>query len=124
MFLKKAIQSASIGAGLALPSGAFALQPEGYTIPDSEVVDGQQATGNRLDLNSAYVTDYKQFRGLYPTVAGKIASNGPYVSTSDVKKMAKLTEKEMKIFKQYEKEFVVLPPGRQFLERVNARQST
>ncbi|GMH78688.1 hypothetical protein TrST_g5102 [Triparma strigata] len=123
-FLKKACAATISIPIFAQAKVAFALQPEGFTIPDTEVVDGQQATGNRIDLNSAYVTDYKVFRGMYPTVAGKIASNGPYASTKDVYKMAKLSSEEVKVFKQYEKEFTALPAGRQFLERVNARQST
>ena len=86
-------------------------------IPDNEVVDGQQATGGRLDLNSAYVTDYKVLRGLYPTIAGKIASHGPYKRVKDVYNMAGLTKEQGALFRKYEKEFTVNPPGRGFLER-------
>jgi hypothetical protein len=39
-------------------------------------------------------------------------------------KMAGINSEEKKILKAYEKELTVLPPGRLFLERVNARQST
>ncbi len=35
--------------------------------------------------------DYKQLRGMYPTVAGKVASNGPYSKVSDVYKIDGLT---------------------------------
>ena len=92
-------------------------------IPDDEFVSGQQATGGRLDLNSAYVTDYKELRGLYPAVAGKIASHGPYKQVKDVYTMAGLTKEQGALFKKYEREFTVNPPGRLFIERVNARQS-
>ena len=37
----------------------------------------QMASPGKLDVNAASVTEYKQFRGLYPSVAGKVASHGP-----------------------------------------------
>ncbi|GMH53140.1 hypothetical protein TrRE_jg12081 [Triparma retinervis] len=122
-FLRTAITSALLApqAVLIAPPTAQAISP---FIDDYEVVDGQQATGGKIDLNSAYVTDYKQFRGLYPTIAGKLASHGPYKNVKDMYKMAGITKNEQKILKTYEKEFIVQPPGRLFLERVNARQST
>ena len=67
---------------LILPTHARAISPffDDYVNEgrNYEVVDGQQATGGRLDLNSAYVTDYKQLRGLYPSIAGKVG----YLQTS------------------------------------------
>ncbi|KAH8051771.1 hypothetical protein JL722_10605 [Aureococcus anophagefferens] len=76
-----------------------------------------------LDVNSATVTEYKQFAGMYPSVAGKIASHGPYGSIGDVDKLANFSPTEAKIFKANQKEFTVLPPGRMFIERINQRQS-
>mmetsp|Transcript_2745 Transcript_2745/g.5643 ORF Transcript_2745/g.5643 Transcript_2745/m.5643 type:complete len:151 (+) Transcript_2745:79-531(+) len=121
-FIGQAITSALLApqAILIQPRSANAISP---FIDDYEVVDGQQATGGKIDLNSAYVTDYKQFRGLYPTIAGKIASHGPYKNVKEVYKMAKINDNERKILQRYEKEFTVLPPGRLFIERINARQS-
>ena len=60
---------------------------------------------------------------MYPGVAGKIASHGPYNSISDVYRMANFSPAEAKIFKENQKEFTVLPPGRMFIERINHRQS-
>lgn len=65
-----------------------------------------------------------QFRGMYPRAAGLIASNGPYNDVKDIYKIKGLTDTDKKIFKQYEKEFMVNPPGRMFDERINQRQST
>jgi photosystem II PsbU protein len=62
---------------------------------------------------------------MYPTTAGKIASHGPYVSVADVyKKIPNLTAHDKEMFKKYEKNFTVNPPGRSFGERINARVST
>jgi len=84
---------------------------------------GSVAEGGKLDVNSASVSDYKQLRGMYPGVAGKIASHGPYGSINDVYKLAEFTPAEAKTFKSNQQDFIVLPPGRMFIERINQRQS-
>ena len=61
---------------------------------------------------------------MYPSAAGKIASNGPYASVKDIYKIPDLTARDKELFKKYEREFTTLPPGRMFEERINQRQST
>jgi photosystem II PsbU protein len=68
--------------------------------------------------------DYKQFPGMFPHAAGKIASNGPYKNVKDIYQIKDLTDNDKAVFKKYEKEFTVNPPGRAFGERINARVST
>ncbi|KAL7548408.1 hypothetical protein ACHAWF_011697 [Thalassiosira exigua] len=58
----------------------------------------QQARGDKIDINGAFV----------------IASHGPYANVKHDKFM----------FKKYQAELTVLPPGRMFDERINQRQST
>ena len=65
-----------------------------------------------------------QFRGMYPHAAGMIAANGPYNSVQDIYKIHGLQASDVQLFKKYEKEFMVNPPGRMFDERINQRQST
>jgi len=74
-------------------------------------------------LNSAAVSDYKALSGFYPHAAGQICSHGPYASVKDIYTIPNLTARDKQLFKQYEKEFVVLPPGRMYVERLNGRQS-
>ena len=68
--------------------------------------------------------EYKQLRGMFPSPAGKIASNGPYKRVSDVYKIPGLTDHDIENLKRYESFFTVNPPGRAFDERINARVST
>ena len=68
--------------------------------------------------------EYKNFPGMYPHAAGKIASNGPYDTVKDIYKIEGLTSNDVALFKKYDKNFTVNPPGRAFDERVNARVST
>jgi hypothetical protein len=42
--------------------------------------ESQMRTDGRLDINAAFVGDYKELVGMFPTAAGKIASHGPYSS--------------------------------------------
>lgn len=64
-------------------------------------------------------------RGMYPSAAGKIASNGPYQSVKDIYKIPGLTENDKKMFKKYEKDLTANKAQyRTFNERVNSRVST
>ena len=65
-----------------------------------------------------------RFRGMFPHAAGLIASNGPYKSVNDLMKLPGANENDKKLFAMYKSQFVALPPGRTFNERINARQST
>eukprot|EP01083_Nonionella_stella_P014717 41286_1 len=113
---------------LVAAAGIVALPKEGQAfqqqLEDHLTEPTQLPTGGRYDLNSATVGEYKQLRGMFPTVAGKIASNGPYETVADVYKIDNLTDRDVKMLKKYEKLFTVNPPGRAFKERINARVST
>ena len=61
---------------------------------------------------------------MYPHAAGQIASHGPYTSVKDLYKIDGLSKNDKELFKKYENEFTVNPPGRTFNERVNSRFST
>ena len=84
----------------------------------------QQKRGEKIDINGAFVIDYKQLPGMYPHAAGMIASHGPYKSIKDIYNIPGLNDNDKAAFKKYEKELTVLPPGRMFKERINQRQST
>mmetsp|Transcript_12419 Transcript_12419/g.36594 ORF Transcript_12419/g.36594 Transcript_12419/m.36594 type:complete len:138 (-) Transcript_12419:472-885(-) len=100
------ITGAAAFAGTAAP--AFAKQagvgPDWPFLDPYEVVPAQQATSGKLDVNSAFVGDYTQFRGMFPSAAGKIASNGPYGKVQDIYKIEGLSDHDIKMFKKYEKE--------------------
>ena len=97
---------------------------EKNAISDYEMVQAQQVQPGKFDINAALVTDYKVLRGMYPHAAGQIASNGPYKKIDDIFHIPTATDNDKKLFKQYRAQLTVLPPGRMFYERINARQST
>lgn len=90
-------------------------------VPRMRLEPQQLAPPGKLDVNAASVVEYKKLAGLYPRVAGKIASHGPYTDVKDVYKV--LDKTEAALFRKYQTNFVALPPGRQFIERINQRQS-
>lgn len=115
------IAATAAGIAIALPRPGLAVQKQ---LEDNMTEPAQWSTGGKYDLNSATVGEYKQLRGMFPTTARKIATNGPYKSVSDIYKIDNLTDRDMKVFKKYEKLFTVNPPGPAFKERANERVST
>ena len=55
--------------------------------------------GKKLDLNNTNVRSFRQYSGLYPTLAGLIVKNAPYDSVEDVLKIAGLTEAQKDVLK-------------------------
>ncbi|GAX21791.1 photosystem II PsbU protein [Fistulifera solaris] len=99
-------------AALAAPMAANAVRDYdnvGY-LGGSEIVD----------VNNANVRVYLKMPGLYPTVAGKIATNGPYKSVGDLYNIPGLSGKEKELIKKYESRFTALEPSADYvIDRIN-----
>ncbi|MEL6815139.1 MAG: photosystem II complex extrinsic protein PsbU [Cyanobacteria bacterium J06598_3] len=59
-------------------------------------IDDKLATayGNKIDVNNTNIASFRKFRGLYPTIAGKVVSNAPYDSIDDILSIPGLSEVE------------------------------
>ena len=59
-------------------------------------VDDKLATeyGNKIDVNNTNIASFRKFRGLYPTIAGKVVSNAPYNEVEDILAIDGLSEVE------------------------------
>ena len=76
--------------------------------------------GDKIDLNNANVRAYLRLSGMYPNIAGKIVSNGPYKNVGDVYNIPGLTGPQKDIIKKYEGRFVVLDPNPTYqIDRIN-----
>lgn len=53
--------------------------------------------GKKLDLNNTNVRAFRQYAGLYPTLAGLIIKNAPYESVEDVLNIAGLTANQKEV---------------------------
>jgi len=100
MFKKVGMVTATFLAVPQHPAQALSTFPD-----DKEYVKEQQTIVGKLDVNNAPVADYMQYPGMYPTIAGKIANNGPYASFKDVLKLELLTVSEKTKVKQYAHHF-------------------
>eukprot|EP00440_Ansanella_granifera_P007396 gb/GFBE01008009.1/.p1 GENE.gb/GFBE01008009.1/~~gb/GFBE01008009.1/.p1 ORF type:complete len:104 (+),score=45.11 gb/GFBE01008009.1/:1-312(+) len=75
---------------------------------------------DKVDINNANVQAYRQFPGMFPTVAGIIGTHGPYKSVSDIYNIPGVDEKIKAIMKKYEANLVCLPANpAYFIDRIN-----
>lgn len=106
------------GAAAAAVGMAFAPLAAN-AIRDYENV-GYLGGGQVVDVNNANVRSYLKMQGLYPTVAGKIASNGPYKSVSDLYNIPGLSGTEKDLIKKYESRFTAKEPAADYvIDRIN-----
>ena len=107
------LAAAATAAGLAaIPGSAMAIR-------DYENV-GYLGGSEKVDVNNANVRVYLKMPGMYPNVAGKIASNGPYSSISDVYNIPGLSGKEKEVIKKYENRLVAFKPEADYvIDRIN-----
>lgn len=64
--------------------------------------------GDKIDVNNANIRAYLKLPGVYPTIASKIVTAGPFKSTSDVYNIPGLSSTEKDILKKYESRLVAL----------------
>ena len=64
--------------------------------------------GDKIDLNNANIRAYLKVPGLYPTLASKIVTNGPFKTVADVYNIPGLSGAEKDLLKKAESRFVTL----------------
>lgn len=81
-------------------------------------VDDKLATeyGSKLDLNNANVQAFVKYKGMYPTIAGKILKNAPYDTVEDVLDIPGLSDRERDIIESHLGDFAVTPPDPALVE--------
>ncbi len=55
--------------------------------------------GQTLDLNNTNVRAFRQYQGLYPTLAGLIVKNAPYEKVEDVLELPGLTDRQKEVLR-------------------------
>lgn len=81
-------------------------------------VDDKLSTeyGSKLDLNNANVQAFVKYKGMYPTIAGKILKYAPYNSVEAVLDIPDLSDREIDIIKSHLNEFAVTTPDPALVE--------
>ena len=80
---------------LIFPQSAYA------NVSDDKLGD----RGEKVDLNNSSVRAFRQFPGMFPTIAGKIVVGGPYASVSDASSVLDASQKS--VFDKYKDNFTV-----------------
>jgi photosystem II PsbU protein len=75
--------------------------------------------GKKLDLNNSAVRDFRDFRGMYPTLARLIIKNAPYEKVEDVLRISDLTEPQKKLLQANLDKFTVTDVESVFIEGDN-----
>ncbi|NEP18293.1 MAG: photosystem II complex extrinsic protein PsbU [Leptolyngbya sp. SIO4C1] len=75
-------------------------------------VDDKLATeyGSKIDVNNTNVAAFAKYRGLYPTIAGKIVSNAPYSELEDILEIPSLSNTEVQRIKDNYDVFTISDP--------------
>lgn len=90
------------------PFNSTAILATAYRNP----IDAKLETdyGQKIDLNNTNIIDFSQYKGLYPTIAGKVVQNAPYNSVEEVLNIDGLTEPQKKMLQQNLGNFTVTDP--------------
>lgn len=81
-------------------------------------IDDKMATeyGNKIDVNNTNIAAFRKFRGLYPTIAGKVVTNAPYDSVEDVLDIPGLSQVEKDRLEQNIDIFTISSPDPALVE--------
>ncbi|MCT7961959.1 photosystem II complex extrinsic protein PsbU [Laspinema sp. D1] len=81
-------------------------------------IDEKLATefGQKIDLNNTNVRAFRQYRGLYPTLAGLIVQNAPYEKIEDVLSISGLSDRQKELLQANLDNFTVTDPELSLIE--------
>ena len=72
--------------------------------------------GYKLDVNNTNVAAFRKYRGLFPTIAGKIIRNAPYDDLEDILEIPGLSDVEQSRIRENMDVFTISPPNPALVE--------
>lgn len=86
--------------------------------PLRNAADDKLATefGKKIDLNNSHVRTFRQYPGMYPTLAGKIIQNAPYEKVEDVLEIPGLSDRQKELLQANLDKFTVTEADPTFVE--------
>ncbi|CCI20020.1 Photosystem II 12 kDa extrinsic protein [Microcystis aeruginosa PCC 9807] len=72
--------------------------------------------GAKIDLNNSDIRDFRDLRGFYPNLAGKIIKNAPYEEVEDVLNIPGLSTTQKERLQANLEKFTVTEPSKEFIE--------
>ena len=70
----------------------------------------------KLDVNNTNVAAFRKYRGLFPTIAGKIIRNAPYENLEDILDIPGLSDVEKSRIQENMDVFTISPPNPALVE--------
>ncbi len=111
------VSATGLGGDLAVSSGLSLLaNAGGRELRNS--IDDKLATeyGSKIDVNNTNIASFRKYRGLYPTIAGKVVSNAPYNSVEDILEIPGLRQVEKDRLQQNIDVFTISDPDPALVE--------
>lgn len=108
---------AAVGLGSEITGGvALLANAGGRELRNS--IDDKMATeyGNKIDVNNTNIAAFRKYRGLYPTIAGKVVSNAPYDAVEDILEIPGLRQVEKDRIQQNLDVFTISAPDPALVE--------
>lgn len=108
---------AAVGLGSEITSGvALLANAGGRELRNS--IDDKMATeyGSKIDVNNTNIAAFRKYRGLYPTIAGKVVSNAPYDAVEDILEIPGLRQVEKDRIQQNLDVFTISAPDPALVE--------
>ncbi|MGV2387394.1 MAG UNVERIFIED_CONTAM: photosystem II complex extrinsic protein PsbU [Microcystis novacekii LVE1205-3] len=72
--------------------------------------------GAKIDLNNSDIRNFRDLRGFYPNLAGKIIKNAPYQEVEDVLNIPGLSATQKERLQANLEKFTVTEPSKEFIE--------
>lgn len=90
--------------GLALNNPSVLAETQFRNVIDDKL---RTEYGKKIDLNNTNVRAFRQYPGLYPTLASKIIQNAPYEKVEDVLNLPELTTRQKELLQANLDKFTV-----------------
>lgn len=113
---------------LGLPQKAMASPIANVTLQSSPVLvaeasyrnaaDDKLATefGKKIDLNNSHIRTFRQYPGMYPTLARKVIDNAPYEKVDDVLDIPGLSQRQKALLQANLDKFTVTEVDATFVD--------
>lgn len=101
-----------------VPAQALNLTSISLPVAALNAADAKLTTsfGEKIDLNNSDIRDFRDLRGFYPNLAGKIIKNAPYDEVKDVLDIPGLSATQKERLQANLEKFTVTEPSKEFIE--------
>lgn len=114
----QSVAAVGFGSQIAANTGSLTVLANAGGRDLRNAVDDKLSTeyGSKIDVNNTNIAAFRKYRGLYPTIAGKVVSNAPYDSVEDILNIPGLRQVEKDRLQQNIDVFTISDPDPALVE--------